>query len=374
MLDMKALDTLNVNPSDEHDAPYPSASSNYFPDDFLGRRDGDDDDDDRDDDIRRAQDSVEEFKLPDLEARKLPLEKRHHTHLEEEEEEQHSTGALNVPFGQGKEGGLSININDGSSTANNNRTPKTSNFNDLRNAPLDPPPGLQITSATTIGSSKPTAGAGADDDTPLFMLDLPSIQQTLDSSLSPPVPGSIADMHYPSPSSALMEDFAHDPSDGTDGIERELDLPSLSVPPMELLAQRRAKSAMSERFPSLPAPRKGSVAAVGTVGSLVGAEAGGKAGTLPSRRAPSMTEEDMPKEEGGAKMGRMASLKQKFVPGRKKLDSDTFEDPAGEEEKERKGMLDRVRRVSLNLRNRSRSSSRTRASKLGEGTEAQAST
>jgi hypothetical protein len=104
--------------------------------------------------------------------------------------------------------------------------------------------------------------------------------------------------------------------------------------------------------------------------------AGGMGGTLPSRRAPSMTEGDdvPPKEEGGAKMGRMASLKQKFVPGRKKLDSDTFEDPAGEEEKERKGMLDRVRRVSLNLRNRSRSSSRTRASKLGEGTEAQAST
>jgi hypothetical protein len=278
---MKALDTLNVNPNDEHDAPYPSASSKYFPDDFLGRRD--DDDDDWDDDIRRARRSSSCL----ISRRGLPLKKRHHTHLEEEEEQQ-STGAPNVPFGQGKEGGLSININDGSSTANNNRTPKTSNFNDLRNAPLDPPPGLQIISATTIGSSKPTAGAGADDDTPLFMLDLPSIQQTLDSSLSPPVPGSIADMHYPSPSSALMEDFAHDPSDGTDGIERELDLPSLSVPPMELLAQRRAKSAMSERFPSLPAPRKGNVAAVGMVCSLVGAEAGGKAGTLPSRRAPSM--------------------------------------------------------------------------------------
>ena len=58
-----------------------------------------------------------------------------------------------------------------------------------------------------------------------------------------------------------------------------------------------------------------------------------------------MTEDDdIPKEKekgaGGAKMGRMASLEQKFVSGRKKLDSDTFEDPAaaagagGEEEKD----------------------------------------
>ena len=41
MLDMKALDTLN--PNDGNDAPYPSTSSNYFPEDFLGGR-GDDDD------------------------------------------------------------------------------------------------------------------------------------------------------------------------------------------------------------------------------------------------------------------------------------------------------------------------------------------
>jgi hypothetical protein len=196
------------------------------------------------------------------------------------------------------------------------------------------------------------------------MLYLPSTQKTLDSSLSLPVPGSV-DMPYSSPSSALLEDIAHDTSNRTDGLKRELKLPSLSVPPMELLAQRRAKSAMSEQFPSLPAPRKGSVAtAAGTVGSLVGAEAAEKAGTLTLRRAPSMTEEDIPKEEGGggAKIGRMASLKQKIVPvGRSLIRSKTRLD-SGEDEKERKGMLNRVRRVSLNLRNRSRSFSRTRAS------------
>jgi hypothetical protein len=50
-----------------------------------------------------------------------------------------------------RQGGLSIDsINDRSSTFNNNNeTPETSNFDDLRNTLLDPSPGLQILSATT---------------------------------------------------------------------------------------------------------------------------------------------------------------------------------------------------------------------------------
>ena len=71
-------------------------------------------------------------------------------------------------------------------------------------------------------------------------------------------------------------------------------MPSLSVPPIELLTQR-AMRAMRETFPYLPlAPRKGNVAVAGTIGSLVGGEAAtGKAGTLPPRRIPDMTEDDI---------------------------------------------------------------------------------
>jgi hypothetical protein len=71
-------------------------------------------------------------------------------------------------------------------------------------------------------------------------------------------------MPYPSPSSAPMENFVHDPSDGTDAIEKELELPSLNPPPTEPLAQV-AKRAMNRRFSSLPARR-------GRVDSLVGGE------------------------------------------------------------------------------------------------------
>jgi hypothetical protein len=51
-----------------------------------------------------------------------------------------------------------------------------------------------------------------------------------------------------------MEDFVHDPSVGTNAIEKESGLPSLNVPPMELPAQR-ARRAKSGSFSSLPAPR-----------------------------------------------------------------------------------------------------------------------
>jgi hypothetical protein len=134
------------------------------------------------------------------------------------------------------------------------QTPTTSNFNNPRNVlsilvrfpdrqiTSLPPPALQIPSAAAAAVIVPSHTKTTTH--PHYRLTSLQSHKILISPCSRWRRGILLLLR----SSAPMEDFAHDLSDGIDEVEKELEMPLLNVPPMELLVQRRAKSAMSVKI------------------------------------------------------------------------------------------------------------------------------